>query len=124
MTETIANADHDPGHEHGHEHDAHDGPKLPVIAGYLLVLTIASFVTVPVQQNAPGLWGPITNVLFVLMIALCKASLVVGFFMHFRYEQSWKYFLTIPPLVLAVVAVCALLPDVAIGAYPQIPWVW
>lgn len=102
-----------------HEHGQHE-MNLWVIVGYLLVLTLATFLTLYLPKAA---WGPMTNTLFVLMIAVCKATLVVGFFMHFRYEQAWKYFLTIPPCILAVVAVFALLPDVAIGTYPRVPWV-
>jgi cytochrome c oxidase subunit IV len=61
--------------------------------------------------------------LIVLMIGVCKAALVVGFFMHFRYEKAWKYFLTVPPCILGVVAIFALLPDIAFGTYPAVTWV-
>lgn len=100
-------------------HDEHEPMNLPVLVGYLLVLTAATFMTLYIS-----FWGPITNSLIVLAIGFCKATVVVGFFMHFRYEKSWKYFLTLPTCVLAVVAVTALVPDVAIGAYPKVSWVF
>lgn len=110
-----------PADGHGaHGDDDHGDMNLWVIGGYLLVLTGATFLTLFLPRSV---WGPMTNTLFVLMIAACKASLVVGFFMHFRYEKAWKFFLTIPPLILAVMGVCALLPDVAIGTYPLSHWV-
>ena len=104
-----------------HEHDDHapHQENLWVIGGYLLVLTIATSATLILQQT--NFWGHVTNILFVLMISVCKASLVVGFFMHFRYEKAWKFFLTIPCCTLALVLVMALLPDIAYGIWPKVP---
>ncbi len=41
-----------------------------------------------------------------------KAMLVVLFFMHLWWEHAWKYVLTIPALVMAVVLTISLVPDV------------
>jgi caa(3)-type oxidase subunit IV len=97
----------------GHEHA--DDMNLWEIGGYLLVLTLATFLTLYLPA---GVWGRMSNMFFVLLIAVCKATLVVRFFMHFKYERVWKYFLTIPPCVLGVVAVFALLPDIAFHTWP------
>jgi caa(3)-type oxidase subunit IV len=101
------------------QHDHHDGPDLWTIAGYMLMLTLASFLTL---QMPVTIWKPMTNILFVLTISTCKATLVVAFFMHYKYEKAWKYVVSIPACVVAIVAVCAMLPDVAIGVWDKAPW--
>ena len=104
-------------HEESHDsHDDHGEAILWTIAGYMMVLTFATFVTLFL-----GL-GTMTNILFVLAIAFCKATLVVGYFMHYKYEKSWKYVLTLPACILAIITVCALMPDVGIGTWPQKGW--
>jgi cytochrome c oxidase subunit 4 len=41
------------------------------------------------------------------------------FFMHLKYEASWKYVLTIPASVMAIFLMFALVPDVK-WRYPEI----
>jgi caa(3)-type oxidase subunit IV len=81
------------------------------VSGFLVMLTIATSSTV-LLQGSP-MWRGATNTLFVLTVSVCKASLIIGFFMHFKFERVWKYFVCIPPLILAVVLCFALLPDTA-----------
>ena len=38
--------------------------------------------------------------------------LVISFFMHLRWEASWKYVLTIPASVMSIFLVLMLVPDV------------
>ncbi len=52
--------------------------------------------------------------LLVMTVSTCKASLVVAYFMHFKFEGTWKYVLTVPPLVMAFFLACALIPDVGL----------
>lgn len=49
-----------------------------------------------------------------LVVAFAKAGLVVGYFMHLRWEKYWKYFLTIPALLLGVVLVAGIYPDIGL----------
>ncbi|QDU63093.1 hypothetical protein Pan216_39680 [Planctomycetes bacterium Pan216] len=88
------------------------------VFGYLCILTLASFVTLFME----GSWGPVTNMLFVLLVAVCKAALVLGFFMHLRYEGMWRWFVTLPASALAIILVFALLPDIAYQINTQIAW--
>ncbi len=67
-------------------------------------------------------WGPMTNMLFVFAVAMCKATLVVAFFMHYKYEKNWKYIVTLPALIVGIAAVFAFLPDIAIGTWPKMTW--
>src|SRR5262245_49876174 len=59
--------------------------------------------------------GHTANRIIGVAIAVTKASLVVLFFMHLKYEK--KYFLTavLFPLALVLVIIFANMPDVAYG---------
>lgn len=48
----------------------------------------------------------------MLAVACTKAGLVIAFFMHLKWEKSWKYVLTIPTAMMAVFLVLMLIPDV------------
>lgn len=101
------------------EHEEHQ-MNIWGIGACLFVLTAATSATLWLQKTS--FWAPTTNALFVFMISVCKASFVVAFFMHFKYERAWKYVLCIPPLVLAVVIVFSLLPDVGFDTYQRAAW--
>lgn len=45
-------------------------------------------------------------------LAIAKASLVICYFMHLRWERYWKYVLTIPALAMGFALGLSLLPDV------------
>ena len=47
-----------------------------------------------------------------IAVACLKAGLVVSYFMHLRWEKSWKYILTIPASLLGLALAVSLLPDV------------
>ena len=74
----------------------------------LVVLTFASLIVGQFQlfEKQQTTW------LVMLGISAAKASLVILFFMHFWWERSWKYLLTIPTTIMAVILVVALIPDV------------
>ena len=91
------------------ESKAHSHPNYVLIFVYLVVLTAASFITVFVHGTL-GTGGVLS---FILAVALCKASLVALFFMHLKFEGAWKYVLLVPPALLAMVLVLAIIPDVA-----------
>ena len=76
------------------------------IAAILLVLTTASFFLSETFSSKTF------SVLVVMSLASVKATLVAMFFMHAKFEGIWLRILTVPTVILAVVLVCALLPDV------------
>ncbi len=114
-------------HEHGHgpsagghgvdghgshdDHGSHGIAKYLYVFAALTVLTTASFMTYTdlwrnnVQSEAAG-WT------FMMAVSCTKALLVMLFFMHLKYEASWKYVLTIPASVMAIFLMLALVPDV------------
>ncbi len=85
----------------------HKDPRYMLIAAILIGITVLSFFMSEQFQS------PVMSVLVVMCLATFKATLVTMFFMHAKFEGKWLYVLTVPAIVLAVVMVCALLPDVA-----------
>jgi cytochrome c oxidase subunit 4 len=111
----MSHAAHDPHHAShaaaGHGHEDHGGlAKYVYVCIALCILSSASFITVskwwPFDQHVA--WA------FMMAVSCGKALLVVLFFMHVKYEASWKYVLTIPASIMAVFLALALVPDVGL----------
>ena len=98
----------EPSHEHHEEH-----PKVPyaIIAITLFVMT---GVTIAVSFWDLGKAG---NVMLAMFIAAFKASLVMAFFMHLKYEKKTMLVIAAIPYVLAAILWLALFPDVVFGQY-------
>lgn len=107
---------------HGHdEHSGHDAhPPVPYfkIFATLLIFTAITILASFLDLRNYGLdkWA---NVLLAMGIATFKASLVMLFFMHLKYEKRPIVVIAMIPFVLAGVLVFALFPDVVNGQYHQ-----
>ena len=99
-----------------HSHDIHDDHGHGSLKTYLSVfvalciLTAVSFAvgsSKELRENAPA-------VMMAAMIAVscAKASLVILFFMHMKYEANWKYVLTVPASIMSLFLMFMLWPDV------------
>jgi cytochrome c oxidase subunit 4 len=101
---------HDPHHEGDHGH-SHTGQYFAVFVA-LCVLSAMSFLTYTDfwRSNFPVAAGRT----FMMAVSCTKAMLVILFFMHVKYEASWKYVLTIPPAIMAVFLMLALVPDIGL----------
>lgn len=101
-----------PSHDdHTAGHADHGGiGKYIVVFIVLCVLSSASFFTVsdawPFSKHVA--WA------FMMAVSCGKALLVVLFFMHVKYEASWKYVLTIPASMMAIFLGLALVPDIGL----------
>lgn len=72
----------------------------------LVVLTAATFGVSWIRfQNE---W---MNVVFAVLMAFIKASLVALFFMHLKFEGKLIYMILIVPLVFCVAIIVSLIPD-------------
>jgi cytochrome c oxidase subunit 4 len=107
------------GHEHAHAAGHDDAGHHDVgIAKYiyvfiaLCVLTTMSFFTY--SSAWPFHEQPNIGRSFMMAVSCTKALLVILFFMHVKYEASWKYVLTIPPAIMAIFLMLALVPDVGL----------
>ena len=64
-----------------------DESKIKTYFYVLLALAVATVIEVAIGSNAEA-WGitPWTKLILLLAIAIFKASLIVAFFMHVKYE--------------------------------------
>jgi cytochrome c oxidase subunit IV len=92
------------------DHSAHDHSKTYV--NVLLALAVLTAVTVGVSRIDLGRGG---NIAVGLLVATVKASLVVMFFMHLKYEQRWWASLVLFPLFLVMIIIGSNLPDTGLN---------
>ena len=100
-------------HAHGHAAHAHgvDVKKYLSIFVALCILSGMSFWTYS-DYWPNALDTAAVKRMFMLAVSCTKAMLVILFFMHLKYEASWKYVLTIPASFMSLFLVLALVPDV------------
>lgn len=102
------------------EHDAHHVNYMGVFIA-LCVLTALSvgFDLISFENKA-------VTVVVVLAIAAAKATCVLLFFMHLKFEGGWKYLVLAPTTILALGLPMALWPDIGTNYYPssaaQLQW--
>jgi cytochrome c oxidase subunit 4 len=92
-------------------HEEHPTPPYLAIAATLFVMT---GITIAVSFVNLGKAG---NVILAMAIAAFKASLVILFFMHLKYEKKTMVIICLVPYLLAAVLLFALFPDVVYGQY-------
>lgn len=118
MTDSHAAAE-----AHAEEH--HDTPHVNywAVFGALCVLTVLS-VLADLLGGLDGLkkaFGQLNTkmlvMLIVLAVACCKATFVMLYFMHLKFEGKWKYALLAPTMILALAIVAALMPDIGVHYY-------
>lgn len=103
-------------------HDEHHHPPYKFIFMILIICTGMSWIADELKTSFPGPgWLAVT----VLAISTAKASCVMMYFMHLKFERHWKYVLLGPTFILAIGLPLALLPDIAVHYYdvdvPQNP---
>jgi len=72
-------------HEEGHNHESgeHHIIPIPVYVGVLLILLLGTVITVAVAQVDFGAM----NTVIAMLVATVKASFVLAFFMHLKYDN-------------------------------------
>ncbi len=100
---------------HGHAEGGHSSE-----ADYMKIF-FALFVLTAAELGCTQLpFGKVFIVLMLVILAFTKAGLVGMYFMHLKFEGRWKHILLVPPALLAIVLVFALMPDVGgMGAWPS-----
>jgi cytochrome c oxidase subunit IV len=93
------------------QHDSHHVNYLLVFVA-LCVFTALSVVFDMFQPASKAVLA-----VLVLGVALAKALCVMAFFMHLKFERSWKYVLLAPTIILACGIPLALLPDIGVHYY-------
>ena len=97
----------------GHHEEHHEHPPVP----YALIAA-ALFVMTGITIGA-SFWelGKAGNIILAMLIAATKASLVLMFFMHLKYEKKTMWIIAAIPYVLAAILLFALFPDVVYGQF-------
>jgi len=110
------------------DHKSHDKIYMAVF-GVLCVFTLLSAGAdmLPIKEagdqpesGKTAFSTPVIAVI-VLAIAVAKASCVMLFFMHLKWERGWKYVLLAPTTILAIGLPIALMPDIGFHYYHQVP---
>lgn len=96
------------------DHSAHDHSK--AYLNVLIALAVLTFVTVAISRWHFGRAG---NITVGLLVASVKASLVVLFFMHLKYEQRWWAGIVLFPLFLVMIIIGANIPDTGLNGSDQ-----
>ena len=93
-------------HDVSRPHGTHKVPYAAVFAT-LVILTIVTVAValIDIQSELP-------RVLLALLIASVKAGVVLMYFMHLKFEGKLIYLITIVPVCLCILLVCALIPDI------------
>lgn len=92
-----------PSGAHG-DHEPHFNAWTILVV--LVVLTAVSYLSEVIAVAPPlGTW-------LIYGVAVSKALCVLAFFMHLKYESGWKWVLIVPPVIMAILLVLALVPDI------------
>jgi cytochrome c oxidase subunit 4 len=99
---------------HSHDEVGHIVPE-SLFLKVLIALLVLTVVTVLAAQVDLGKW----NIVGALLIATVKASLVIYFFMHGKYENRiiWTYILI--PFVLLAIMIGGVFTDDPFRSRPQ-----
>lgn len=98
MSAPTADPRHDDDHEHEQHHGlAHVAPIKVLVAtgGTLLVLTVVTVLATKVD------FGANINLAIAMAIAVVKATLVILFFMHLRYDRLFHSVVFVAALLAA-----------------------
>lgn len=107
-THSHNDQEHGHGQEHGHPHLGHVLPMkvLAGVFGALLCLTVVTVLVAQVDFGSKSL-----NLAIALLIATVKASMVVLYFMHIRYDRLFHAVMIASGLLAAGLFVAFTLVD-------------
>ena len=106
MTDAAAHRIPEPAHGHT-EPTPHHKVNYVAVFTTLVVLTVVTVVVAFVNVKSE-----FAKVMLALAIASVKASAVILYFMHVKFEGKLIYLILIVPLILCVILCCALIPDI------------
>ena len=107
MTDAAAHRIPEPAHGHT-EPTPHHKVNYVAVFTTLVVLTVVTVVVAFVNVKSE-----FAKVMLALAIASVKASAVVLYFMHVKFEGKLIYLILVVPVTFCVVLVLSLLPDVS-----------
>jgi cytochrome c oxidase subunit 4 len=103
----AAPAGDDHSHDGAHVGHISDSTFMKVFIG-LLIFTAVSFLT----NQVLGSSSPAMSFIIIGAVAVCKALLVVTFFMHLKFDWKRIIMFVVPTMILAPLIVIVLWPDI------------
>src|SRR6185369_967498 len=104
--------DHDDVSHGGHEAGHGGVGKYIAVFFALCGLTVVSYLvgnSATLREKTPGImWA------MMMAVSCAKASLVILFFMHLKWEANWKYVLTVPASIMSLFLMLMLIPDIGL----------
>jgi caa(3)-type oxidase subunit IV len=105
-----------------HGEHAHAGPSFQaymIVFGALCVCTAVSFLSNHLVGT--GTLTPHTSMAIIMVVAVIKATLVAGIFMHLKFDWGKLYCIILPVCIVTVMMVIILSIDATLAwhAYPQ-----
>ncbi len=94
-----------------HEHEHHE------VKYVYIFIALCVFTGLSILVDALHGLPYAAKVVGVLAVAAAKASCVMLWFMHLKFEGNWKFILLAPTTILAIGLPIALMPDVAVNYY-------
>ena len=85
--------------------------------GTITGVTVGSKFTLDLARHTAELIEVAAIIVIVMAISTLKATCVLMFFMHLKFEGKWKYVLLAPTTILAIGLPLALMPDISIPYY-------
>jgi cytochrome c oxidase subunit 4 len=95
---------------HGHDHPSAHSPEHATVKTYCMVAAVLAIITA-IELAAlyvPGLPNPVL-VIGLLLMSAAKFILVVGIFMHLRYDSPLFRTMFVGPLLIAIGIILALM---------------
>jgi cytochrome c oxidase subunit IV len=101
---------------------AHPGPTFNIYITVFVALCIFTALSFIVNWAEHGMgFGALLGMAIILVIAVCKATLVAMYFMHVKFDWGRLYFLIIPVVILAIMMMVVLMPDTVVGWHHEEP---
>ena len=112
MDTTHTRDDHDDVSQGGHEAGHGGVGKYIAVFFALCGLTLVSYLvgnSATLREKTPGIM-----MAMMMAVSCAKASLVILFFMHLKWEANWKYVLTVPASIMSIFLMLMLIPDIGL----------
>ncbi|MDB4637498.1 cytochrome C oxidase subunit IV family protein [Planctomycetaceae bacterium] len=96
---------------------AHDDHSHGNVAYIVIFFALMIFTAISIVADVVHIPSAALKTVIVMSVAVAKATCVLLFFMHIKFEGNWKYILLAPTTILAIGLPIALMPDVATSYY-------
>ncbi len=96
--------------------------RRPYVYVFLILAVVTAIEVFVSQLNLPTISGIAPSVLrisILILLATFKASLVVAYYMHLKYEPRWMMLIPFGALALVFVLVAALTASSVVPVIPQ-----